>query len=728
MGLPALRAFPRIADESTVEIPRDAEREASGPERADDAFDLQTIVEAVFDPVDDRVIYELPPGQPPAAETHEQLWVASGEAIPAATACAAALRRLGRRRFVVAVVHADSVERALSDSATSLDSSLRRIVLVVLGASCAFEAPQSLAASGWRLVDLRDQHGARSIAKALVVTRYDESPTMVVLNAALRLPSEAQQGPSVSLAIAHRSGRGVNVSAALAAEFRQQMTADPRLSAVLLTDDADWQLMSAGGSSSTIVTDRRLGRGLMTALALAHAGCHPVIVVRSGDIAADPESLNEVFSGRKFRGTLVVLDFNAESQTSVRWPEDWEHRVLTADMDPAELRRVSADCLSTVRGTVLHVPARRVATIAPISPTKSNCPKILVSSESSDETVVIAADDSTWCGSPAGGTDRVGMPTPQTADATLLMETAARQIREYRFNPWQQKWVDEYCAVGKRDIYLWRWTARAVEWLTLSCVAPEWRSSVCDTKFLAAMFNVLLDDIVDERRDPSAMVDMQSLMGEGSESAVERLGHYGEFIGRVWREIQRRVREYPREPEFRRLLSYDFRQLCNQIDYSGLLHRHPYLINQTEHDLYSPHGMMVACTATLDLTCSPGFRNEDLGTLREAVWHANSMARIGNLVTTWQREIGHDDFSSGVFARAVSLGRLHADDLSSSNRSAIEAAISEAGIEREFADRWKLHRERLVELAPRIKSVSLLDLLEGLERLMASEYASRGHK
>jgi hypothetical protein len=138
--------------------------------------------------------------------------------------------------------------------------------------------------------------------------------------------------------------------------------------------------------------------------------------------------------------------------------------------------------------------------------------------------------------------------------------------------------------------------------------------------------------------------------------------------------------------------------------------------------------MMIACAATIDLTCSPGFRTEDLGTLREAVWHANSMARIGNLVTTWQREIGHDDFSSGVFARAVSLGWLQADQLSSANRPAIEAAISRSGIEQEFALRWQRHREQMRKLAPRASSVSILALIDGLERLLASEYASRGKK
>ena len=48
------------------------------------------------------------------------------------------------------------------------------------------------------------------------------------------------------------------------------------------------------------------------------------------------------------------------------------------------------------------------------------------------------------------------------------------------------------------------------------------------------------------------------------------------------------------------------------------------------------------------------------------------MGRIGNLVTTWQREIGEDDFTSGVFARAISCGDLAVRELSSGNRTHIE--------------------------------------------------------
>jgi hypothetical protein len=407
---------------------------------------------------------------------------------------------------------------------------------------------------------------------------------------------------------------------------------------------------------------------------------------------------------------------------------EFEQHAFPREYGVAEAARIVSSCVSAEGPTVLYVRRKRVVGDG-LRVSSGGTPRLLDVGDGAPGTAVQAVGPSRFGTSAGGGPAWSLRPVPLLAAPTIEeVDRAARYIREYRFSPCQQKWIDGYCAVGKRNVYLWRWTGCAIDWLTLSCVSPEWRANVCDTKFLAAMFNVLVDDVVDERRDPSAMVDVLSLMGDDPPPAAERLGRYGEFIREVWAEIRGRVEQYPREAEFRRLLSYDFRQLCNQVDYSGLLHRHPHLINQTEHDLYSPHGMMVACAATLDLTCSPGFRSEDLGTLREAVWHANSMARIGNLVTTWQREIGHNDFSSGVFARAVSLGWLHVDDLSSSNRTAIEAAITQAGIEQEFAESWRRHRQQLIELTSRASSVSILALIDGLGLLLGSEYASRGYK
>lgn len=718
MGFPALRSTtPASAtDPDPVSVAAGAESRFYAPGAV---FDPRLIVEAVFDPAEDRVIYEAAPIAEDAADD-DCLFVAIGSGLSAGLVCSAALDRLNLRRFVVVVGSDEGFSREMQEETASLTRIRRRFVIVSPLDIDAVLPESQFATAGWRIVDLRGGIDARKVARALVVARYSEQPTVIIVDTgavATLGRRSARQWPTGG---ADDAGNARDASAILLEALRDQLARDPRLAAVVVADDPGWRsLEQSVGVNATALPESQLERGLTMGIGLSHAGCRPVIVLRAPRLAARPSALREILGGRQFRGIVIVLDSDRSLRTCIECPAELTQRTLSLGTSGAAVRQAVAQVLAAPDGVLWHVHRSGMAAAAASG---SGAP--VWTPAAPDDTVVMVRPGS------VGAVDRDVRASgrPESADAAESQATAARQIREYRFNPWQQKWVDEYSTIGKRNVYLWRWTGRAVEWLTLSCVAPEWRASVCDTKFLAAMFNVLLDDLVDERRDPSAMDDIVSLMGDEPEPLIERLGPYGEFASRVWSEIRSRVREYPREPEFRRLLSYDFRQLCNQVDYSGLLHRHPHLINQTEHDLYSPHGMMVACTATLDLTCSPGFCNEDLGTLREAVWHANSMARIGNLVTTWQREIGDDDFSSGVFARAVSLGHLQANELSSANRSAIETAITEAGIEQEFAERWRTHRQRLIELAPRARSVALLELLEGLERLMASEYASRGCK
>jgi hypothetical protein len=313
-------------------------------------------------------------------------------------------------------------------------------------------------------------------------------------------------------------------------------------------------------------------------------------------------------------------------------------------------------------------------------------------------------------------------------DGDLDQERA--QIAGRTLSPGMEAWLDRYRRVGHRDVYLWRWTAHAVDLITLSCVAPAWREHVAETKFLAAMFNVLLDDVADRERQPEVLAELLRRTRDGQ---PDRPGPAGDswsltLACQVWDELWRRSREYPRCGEFVDLLTYDLRQLCNTVEYSLLIHHNPALINPVEHDLYSSHGMMVACAATLDLMCSPAFRAEEMGLLREAVWHAGCMARIGNLLTTWEREIADQDYSSGIFAMAVGRGWLSAGDLAARNASRIAEAVRRPELEREFRDRWRAHRTCLSRLEGRLGSVDVAAYRAGLDRLFRSELASRGRK
>jgi hypothetical protein len=293
-------------------------------------------------------------------------------------------------------------------------------------------------------------------------------------------------------------------------------------------------------------------------------------------------------------------------------------------------------------------------------------------------------------------------------------------------------WVDGYARVGHRNSFLWNWCRRGVEVTRLSCVDPSLRDAVCDTRVLGIMLDVLLDDIADHQKDLAFLERLLSVMETGvsaqEESFAPHQRAYARFTIDVWNEIERRVRLFPRHEEFAELLRFDYRQLFNVMRYSRLLNEYPEMFNLVEHDLYTPHNMHMMISSTMDLMCSPAFDRSELAILREVVWRAQCMGRVGNLVTTWQREIGENDFTSGVFARAISCGDLTVSDLWSGNRTYIESVIRGQQHEEYFLRRWQTYRREILALRTRSHSVNFTELVAGLQRLICLHLGSRGKK
>ena len=197
-----------------------------------------------------------------------------------------------------------------------------------------------------------------------------------------------------------------------------------------------------------------------------------------------------------------------------------------------------------------------------------------------------------------------------------------------------------YEEVGSRDVYLWQWCTLGVELTTLPCVRPELRAHVCDTKVLSIVLCVLLDDVADEHGNGQlldALLEMKCREPASSFRGLDVVElRHAEITRALWAEYWGRVAAYPCHAEFEPVLRYDLQQFQNTMRYSHLINERPYLLNLAEHDLYTPHNMMMISFATLDLMCSPGFVLEEIGALREAVWHAQCMGRTGNLLSTWR--------------------------------------------------------------------------------------------
>ncbi|HEX3726396.1 MAG TPA: hypothetical protein VHV08_09140 [Pirellulales bacterium] len=291
-------------------------------------------------------------------------------------------------------------------------------------------------------------------------------------------------------------------------------------------------------------------------------------------------------------------------------------------------------------------------------------------------------------------------------------------------------WIAAYSAVGRRDMYLWKWCKRGIELTTLSSVRSDLRAHVNGTKLLGVILDVLLDDVADSSRDHVFLAQLI----RGLEDRTDFAGlagpnkKYAEFTGQVWAAIRSRIKTYPLCSAFEELFDYDYAQLFNTMRYANLVNRRLALMNLSEHEVYLPHNMHMMIFGTLDLMCSPTIDPQELGKIREVMWHAQCMGQIGNQITTWQRELNDGDYSSGVFASALSCGDLTVAELVAGNRPRIEAAILEGRHEEHLVSRWKDHRNHLLAMTHQLHSCDIVALLEGLDRLMIIELGSRGSR
>jgi hypothetical protein len=245
------------------------------------------------------------------------------------------------------------------------------------------------------------------------------------------------------------------------------------------------------------------------------------------------------------------------------------------------------------------------------------------------------------------------------------------------------------------------------------------------------MFDVLVDDVADGPPRPEflgALLSISDGRPELHPSATEAERAYFDFAREVWGGLRRDLQGLPRFAEFRALLEFDYGQLMNAMRYSALTAADPALMNMAEHDAYLPHNMHMMINGTIDLMASPQFDGAELGVLRTVLLHGQHMGRIGNLVSTWEREVHEGDYSSGIFPMALEMGVLGVDDLHCGDAARIEEKIHDSSIEEAFLARWRDHRWALVDIADQIRSVNVLELVEGLDMLLQLHLGSRGQK
>jgi hypothetical protein len=312
------------------------------------------------------------------------------------------------------------------------------------------------------------------------------------------------------------------------------------------------------------------------------------------------------------------------------------------------------------------------------------------------------------------------------------------EVGTFELTPSLKRWVREYNKIGeglRTTDYFWKWIFRTAKTITLPFTINKYRDSLFEIKTLLIMFVVLLDDVFDKTKETELGNALLKIPFEYININTEinnlkvNTKKYFQFTKKLWSYLEKKIQKYPKYKEYRKIFEFDIKQLLNEMEYSRLINENYFLANKTEFFAYFSHNMQAIIDVTLDLMCSHDFDIKILGTIREIAIEAQKMARIGNWVSTWEREVKEEDFTSEVFIEAINSKILGFEDLKKENELEIVEKIKKGHIENILFQYWENSYKEISAMGKKINQKPLVnEFLKNLEKLIIFHLSSRGYK
>lgn len=273
-----------------------------------------------------------------------------------------------------------------------------------------------------------------------------------------------------------------------------------------------------------------------------------------------------------------------------------------------------------------------------------------------------------------------------------------------------EKDIEGYKNVGYRDIKLFKWLVFAFENLGLSTVEEKYLNSLVILKTRFTIFEVMIDDIVDNQ-DKRNLVLFEELLKipfnsdkiETSKLTKKEI-EYLEFTKLIWFKITNELSKYPNYKKYKEAFEFDVYQMLNSMRYSRFVNTTPQAINLLENKIYVPHGMIILIQLDFDLMCSKGFDDNELGTFREIAYLSQRLAKIGNLIATYPRELLEYDMSSEAVIR---FAKDYGFDFKFKLNKLLNKKNRYPDFEKELIDEWEKQYKIIKELADKIKSIDM---------------------
>jgi len=326
---------------------------------------------------------------------------------------------------------------------------------------------------------------------------------------------------------------------------------------------------------------------------------------------------------------------------------------------------------------------------------------------------------------------------PRSTLADSEIETLLSEVSRHTLPPDVSDLVEEYQNLkDARPPFMWKWVHRLAPQNTLPCVDREFEETVPVDKTITILFVTLLDDVLEKRNDRATFEEIAKIPfgHQRADPTAESVDtEYVRFARRVWETLLDRLRQAPKYDVYEDLLRFDMKQTIRSIEYTEVAIRRPDLATMGDLERYESHNMAMFVYADIDLMHSAPEMREELSTLRDVIWTAQLMSRIGNWVSTWERELREGDYCSGPVVYALENGIISRSEFheATTNDEPLDEFIERIkrhSVEETFLTRWEQQYYRLQDYNEKLTTVDLGGFIDGTEEVLRYHLATRGLK
>ncbi|ESP90073.1 hypothetical protein [Candidatus Halobonum tyrrellensis] len=313
-------------------------------------------------------------------------------------------------------------------------------------------------------------------------------------------------------------------------------------------------------------------------------------------------------------------------------------------------------------------------------------------------------------------------PAPDDLRARSLPPVVERLVEDYR------------SAFACRDRYMWGWLDAVLPEFRLDSVPGRYEDVADEGRLLVSVYVTALNDLSDRRSDYTAFEAAARVPREGPPEPGSPADEPAVRVAAdAWAALVDRLADAPNFEYYRATLHEALAGSAEAQRHSVAVADDPESADYDECLRAQSSTMCMDALATVDLICSPGVDPNDEPELREAIELVEPLGRIGNWLTTWERELSEGDLANGVVVRAVDDGVVSSSDVfrardDPSYRPLFAERIREASVERTIGRERARRLERACEREWETTSIDLDGFVRAMETVWSYHEASAGHK